>query len=402
MPQLITHGGQLLTHNGQLLYWQPATSGDTTGHGTLTATAQGHWRQALLGGHGALTASKYAKIPAPAAPHSHGVLSVSAYALFTSAATLAGSGVATATAHATKFALAATLSGHGALTATTLTGLQRNATLSGHGALTASAHAKFTVSATLSGHGALTSAEYAKFASAATLSGHGALTATATAKYTRAATLSGNGALTAAVYATVQYDTTGGGNTSSSTPATLSETHVISGNCVVVAVLTFTGQTGTCKVGATSMTSLGLVTDDLSASNGSLQMFYLLSPPTGSQTITVSWSTHPTYAAINSVSAYNVSSVGTFQSGSGQATILSQNVTSAAGDFIVQAFVGYRAFASESFSGYNQTSRYSSGNLGLGIAMIMGTSAGSSSANFAVTAAGTTDYSQGAVSLNHA
>jgi hypothetical protein len=112
---------------------------------------------------------------------------------------------------------------------------------------------------------------------------------------------------------TPAWDSTGPGAISSSSPASLGQVHSnIKGNLIVFGVGSFAQQPATATVGSTPMNSLGTLQDGNQSGTGGIQLFYLLnSGLTGSQTITASWATHPTYAIVCSVSYKNVNRITT-------------------------------------------------------------------------------------------
>lgn len=116
--------------------------------------------------------------------------------------------------------------------------------------------------------------------------------------------------------------------------------------------------TATAKVGSTSMTQLDSILSFWSASGsdiGSMFVFGLLNPPTGTQTVTVTTSAS-SHTSVNAISYDNVSSFGTTSKTTGTGSTASHSVLSAPGRRIVQMFsIGF----SLDLSAYNQTSRYS-------------------------------------------
>lgn len=310
--RLLTHSGQLITHGGQLLYWLPAAPARLTGHGGLTATAQGHWRSGRPTGHGALTAKTMPKIPIHVMAQGHGVLS--------------------AVAHATKFVL---------------TGGQCDTT------------------------------------------GSGVLHATTVAHVTAAAALHGQGVLSAVAIPVVTFVSKGttGTNGTSGSSASWSETIATTAKCTIATVgssFGTTGVTATAKVGATSMTLLGSF-GPLTTGSDNLYIwtFGLLSPPTGSQTIAVTFSTASDSYGADSMSYSGVTGFGTAVTGSGTGGTATTTVTtSATGQRIVNTFTNV---SSGSFSAYNQTSRYSLAGSVLAYPVIAGDAAGAGSVTFSAT-----------------
>jgi hypothetical protein len=108
------------------------------------------------------------------------------------------------------------------------------------------------------------------------------------------------------------FDSASAGNTSSSSPTSLADSSItIAGNCVITAVMTYVGQSPTCAVGSTPMNAIGGVFNNNASGNGGIQLFSLKnSGLTGPQTVTATWTTAPTYAAICTLSFFNVTNVG--------------------------------------------------------------------------------------------
>lgn len=125
-----------------------------------------------------------------------------------------------------------------------------------------------------------------------------------------------------------------------------------------------------------------------STSHYYIGLFYLLNPPTGTQTVSMSLnSTASMFAAANSVAYTSVSSVGTPVSGAGSAngTIASHTVSSAVGQMVVQLFTNTSS-APGTFTSYNQTQRYlQAGVSSSNPPIIIGDAAGASSVLFSAT-----------------
>jgi hypothetical protein len=158
----------------------------------------------------------------------------------------------------------------------------------------------------------------------------------------------------------VTYDSVGAGNGQQA--ATVSETHTIGAgaNALVLGVTAWgTGATGnTATVGTTSMTLLGNYTPD--SGTMYLLIFGLLSPPTGTQTITFTSATGTPYVNLNSVAYAGVLSFGTAVNASGSGTAASQTVSSTTSNqLIFQMFTDDQGSASGAPTGYNQTARWS-------------------------------------------
>lgn len=189
-----------------------------------------------------------------------------------------------------------------------------------------------------------------------------AATVSGTAALTAPTALGSSSALVPTVTAVspVTYTATGaGGSGTGSSGATMSWSHTISGNALIVAVSLESGSTtttATAKVGTTSMTLLGSAPNfNNSGYYARVVLFGLLSPPTGSQTITVTTSGGANYLEGNSVSYTNVTSFGSVVTGSGTSSAPALSVSSAANQMVVESFTTW----STNPSSYTQTSRYS-------------------------------------------
>lgn len=144
------------------------------------------------------------------------------------------------------------------------------------------------------------------------------------------------------------YESTGAGNATTTTAVTtLAETHTIgvAVTALLVSVAGFkdvtTSYTGvtprTVTVGSTPMTSLGVIDANNSAGKGWVEVFGLINPPTGFQTITFTAGT-AVFCSMNSVAYSGVSSFGTAATNSGNtATASSGAITSATGDRVFSA-----------------------------------------------------------------
>lgn len=202
----------------------------------------------------------------------------------------------------------------------------------------------------------------------------------------------------------VSYDSTGAGaGVSGTTAATLSWAHTITGNAVVVALTmqsNLSTTTATAKVGTTSMTKLG---NSAQFTNGSgyfvsVVLFGLLSPPTGSQTVSVTMNSGTNYCVANSVSYKNVSSFGSVVSNTGASSVPALSVPSGTGQMVTEAFTTW----STNPSGYTQTSRYSQNVNAFGGAsrgFLIGDAPGASTVNFS--AASSDQWAAIAVPMNH-
>lgn len=178
-------------------------------------------------------------------------------------------------------------------------------------------------------------------------------------------------------------DTAGIANNSSSSPTTLSGTQIVRGNCVIALVNCFANQTATCKVGSTAMTSLGSASNDNNTSDGGMQMFYLLNSGLGqsirgTQTVTATWATAPTYAGIFSMSFFNVHNVGAWTHSFGTAAGATHlTITTVPGNIVVGADTCY-AFANPPLSAFLQTLENTGVVLGTYFQMLSGYSVATS------------------------
>jgi len=158
----------------------------------------------------------------------------------------------------------------------------------------------------------------------------------------------------------VTYDATGGGQ--GATATTFSWNHTITGNCVLAAinleVYGSTPPTTTAKVGSIPMTQLGFITNyAVGTYCYSAALFGLLNPPTGVQTVSIT-SSISTYSAANSVSFNDVRSFGSVVTSSGNGGIASVSAAVAPGARIFNAMFNAGWPTVNTFTGYNQTSRY--------------------------------------------
>lgn len=183
----------------------------------------------------------------------------------------------------------------------------------------------------------------------------------------------------------VLYDATGAGYTGTGTPSWL---HAITGNGIVVFVSIFVNTstpTVTASVGGTAMTQQGVIANWFTASGSyeSVYAFVLQSPPTGSQTISVSISGATTdFITANSLSYYNVSGFGTAATSNTGTANPSMSVSSATGQMVAQAFGDYTT----TFSAYSQTQRYNKPYSGsVNLSFVMGDAPGASSVTFSAT-----------------
>jgi hypothetical protein len=158
----------------------------------------------------------------------------------------------------------------------------------------------------------------------------------------------------------VTYDATGHPTTGTGTAETLTWTHPIAGNCVIVAttVASDVQPVVTASVGSTAMILLGGIPIGNYKGLGTywgLVLFGLLNPPTGTQTISLSVASGTDYIAANSVSYFNVSGFGSIFTNTGTDTTLSLAAPSIAGQMVVNAFTDTEG----TLTAYNQTTRSS-------------------------------------------
>lgn len=198
----------------------------------------------------------------------------------------------------------------------------------------------------------------------------------------------------------VEFDAVSTGSaTSGSGSITATWSHTASGpNRIVIVVIAalqlnqvYTTHTRTVTYGGFPMQSLGGV-HYANNDDGWIEFFYLLNPPTGSQTVsaTVAYPSK-SYPRLQgaSLSYKNCRGVGTLEIGYGNeaGTGLSQTITSRTGERIVQAFETYKAFQSGPISNYSQAQRASLPASGGNAddAIIVGDAAGAPSVTFTAT-----------------
>lgn len=176
----------------------------------------------------------------------------------------------------------------------------------------------------------------------------------------------------------VTYDATGAGATGHVTSLSWSHTIGAQAKAVIVAATMEGTGTATAKVGSTSMTQLAGPVGDYSGIGDYLVMFGLLNPPTGAQTVSITFG-GTDYAAANSVSYLNVSSFGSPVTATGNSASLAVTATSASGQMVAQAFAGLQS----TISSYNQTSRYNAPYAsGVHQPLLIGDAPGASTVNF--------------------
>ncbi len=215
----------------------------------------------------------------------------------------------------------------------------------------------------------------------------------------------------------VVYDTFSNSSTiTGSNSITTSWSHTASGSDrVVILMLTvlqtsaiYTSHTRTITYGGVAMASLGGIHENNNSASAWIEYFYLFNPATGSQTVSVTVArASTTYNRMNAAifSYTGCKSVSTLSSaaGTGGTTALSQTITSALSERVVQTFMVYSAFQSGSISAYNQSSRYSLAASGGNNdnAVVVGDAAGAPSVTFTaskIISGG--DYAQIAVRLS--
>ncbi len=300
-----------------------------SGTGRLTATIVPTLPGAFHG-TGKVTAIAFPGVPAPLS--GKGSLTIVFHQKEVRAAALSGSGVLTVI---TKSTSTPAFHGSGTLTATIVPTLP--AALHSVGRLTANIKPKITAS--LHSVGTLTATIKPKLF--AFLSGHGVLTATA---LSAGAAFAGHGGLSAAAAAFITLDALGAG-ANEITGTSLSWTHnaVKSDAYVLVWVSNDGNQTITSVTyNSVAMTSLASApyNNDLTLASGSLYLYGMATPPTGAQTVAVTFSGNCD-ASGNSVSYRSgatvyVSSPPTSMYGLG--TNPSQTMSDVPGQVIVQGF----------------------------------------------------------------
>lgn len=195
------------------------------------------------------------------------------------------------------------------------------------------------------------------------------------------------------------YDASGAGYLGTSTSPSWSHDIGSAAKALVVFISAYTNSgspvPSSVKVGGTSLTELGsLGTYGSSVWNAGggfylyLYAYGLIDPPTGPQTIAISYAGGTGWqTAASSVSYETVSSFGTVTTaGPTAGTSASQSVSSATGDRIAQAFT-CGGESSGSFSSYSETSRYSAAfGSSVNPALVIGDAAGATTVPFTATA----------------
>jgi hypothetical protein len=150
---------------------------------------------------------------------------------------------------------------------------------------------------------------------------------------------------------------------------------------------------------ATAMTQLATIQYN-ATNHAALILFGLMSPPTGTQTITVTLSAGTTHAcSANSISYKNVSGFRTAQTTSASSgTALTQTVTTGqANDVIVQMFADY---SSGDITAYTKTQRWNVATISsVGLTAALGEAAGAASVVFGATGPASAFWGGAAVPL---
>lgn len=193
---------------------------------------------------------------------------------------------------------------------------------------------------------------------------------------------------------------------------TLSETHTITGNAVLVYIVMWinaSSPTVAVTVGGVSMTQLASVVVKTSGGYNEIAfMFGLLSPPTGTQTISA---TVTNYGAsgiqivMDSVSYGNVTAFGTAVTAGSASGNPTMTVSSSVGSLVAQSFFSF----SQQFYSYNQINRLNyflflgGGGAGPWWDTLAGDAPGASSVTFSALSSGTTQaWGGAAVSMSGA
>jgi hypothetical protein len=208
--------------------------------------------------------------------------------------------------------------------------------------------------------------------------------------------------------AAVTFDAPGpGGSNTGAGGATATWSHTAAGGSTAAVVvglqwthnIGFGAPTRTVTYGGTAMASLGVIglnNTALNALTGSYQeLFGLLDPPAGAQTVSVTVSRNGAISVAvtaSSVSYLEVSAFGPATSVAGNATgtSLSQTVSSAVNEMVVQMFS-----ASGAIGSYNQTVRLNDEANGF----VIGDAPGATTVAFTATCAAGVDYAESALRL---
>ena len=242
-----------------------------------------------------------------------------------------------------------------------------------------------------SGRGALSVSDYPEFGRIVPFSGRGILSGPNYEKAFSAAGFSGRGSPSASTKIVPRFDSVGGGSYLSGGSGTISWTHNISSSSTIlfVAVSNVTNHTSqSASCGSTAMTGISLVSGSEYLYGYSyplysaIDIFYLINPPTGTQTIRYT-SDNTNYCAANSISYTNCSGFGASSVHPAMATgsTASISATAPVGQVILNV-LGYwwTGGPSSPFSGYTQTARYISTPATSGEPLLIGEAAGSGSA----------------------
>jgi hypothetical protein len=192
---------------------------------------------------------------------------------------------------------------------------------------------------------------------------------------------------------TVAYDAVGAGATANSgSVSSLSWSHTVGASATAVVVLVASYELGTISAtfGGTTMTNLGSQSANNAGNTaGAVVMFGLLNPPTGAQTVNVSFGgTLPIVAAGNSTSYTGVGAFSSVATGSGStSTAMSQSVSSGTGQMALTAFAVMNGGSggAGTIASFNQTQRYNAspadGSVA-GVALAFGDAAGAATVSF--------------------
>lgn len=191
--------------------------------------------------------------------------------------------------------------------------------------------------------------------------------------------------------------------------ASLSWSHILdpAANCLIVrtSLTTTATQSPAVSVSCGSVPMAFLAQDNLGVGG---QIWGLLSPPTGSQTISIQLTTSSSGNYIiqgESDSYFGVASIGSSATTDGRLNNPSHTVSSATGDVVVQIFTVINDTTAETLSSNNQTSRYNSGstfnvNSGVFLSMLAQDANGAASVTFSVTASSHTSDNWDSVAVN--
>jgi hypothetical protein len=195
---------------------------------------------------------------------------------------------------------------------------------------------------------------------------------------------------------------------SQTTGASVNTSHTIKGNCCVAIGMAWPNNTvNSATCGGVTMLFAGSASNNGSAGNGGLSVYYLQDPPTGtSLTVQFNYSATPSFVSFNSMSYFNVGSVGTFAQWHGSVgQTVGNTFTGSAipGGMIVNGISAY-GVASATQSGYTQTQRYAPPGQGTTVFTVFGdahTPDGNAAPNFGETysVTGTWNYSNIALPL---